>query len=120
MTTRILFLAAMTFGVLAPACRTPSSVNRPAPGATAPISASAAWPAPPTGKTHTLIPTPKTVVWGGYAANIAPVLRVSSGDEVTVRALSTCNPASLVRAGLDSNRVEQLARDIYAARESLN
>ena len=47
------------------------------------------------------------------------MLHVQSGDEVIVRALSTCSPQSLVRAGLDSNRVEKLAKDIYAARSSI-
>jgi acetamidase/formamidase len=33
--------------------------------------------------------------------------------------LSTCSPASLVRAGLDTARVEQLANDIYAERSKM-
>ena len=47
------------------------------------------------------------------------MLRVASGDEVTVRALSTCAPTSLRNAGLDTNRIEQLAKDIYAARATI-
>jgi acetamidase/formamidase len=47
------------------------------------------------------------------------VLHVNSGDDVIVRALSTCSPTSLVRAGLDSSRVEKEARAIYAARSSM-
>jgi hypothetical protein len=62
---------------------------------------------------------PKTVAIGWYDAAGEPVLRVGSGDELIVRALSTCSPASLVRAGLDTARVEQLANDIYAARSSM-
>jgi acetamidase/formamidase len=65
------------------------------------------------------MPTPKSVAWGWYDAAGEPVLRVASGDEVTLRALSTCSPTSLVRAGLDSNRVEKLAKDIYAARSTM-
>ena len=106
---RIRFISVLVSGVLSLACHTPSSV------ATASVPA-ADWPTPATGRSYTLIPTPKTVAWGWYDFAGEPVLRVASGDEVTVRALSTCSPASLVRAGLDSNRVEQLARDIYAAR----
>ncbi|MEP6493427.1 MAG: acetamidase/formamidase family protein [bacterium] len=65
------------------------------------------------------MPTPKTVAWGFYDAAAEPVLHVNSGDEVTVRALSTCSPTSLVRAGLDSTRVEKEAKDIYAARATM-
>jgi acetamidase/formamidase len=65
------------------------------------------------------MPTPQTVAWGWYDAAGAPVLRVNSGDEVVVRALSTCSPTSLKRAGLDSSRIEKLATDIYSARSSM-
>ena len=77
------------------------------------------WPAPTPGHTYTLMPTPQTVAWGWYDAAGAPVLRVNSGDEVIVRALSTCSPTSLRRAGLDSARVEKLAYDIYNARSTM-
>jgi acetamidase/formamidase len=103
--------------MLAAACHTPFGA---APGAaTNGTSARADWPSPPIGRTFTLLPTPRTVAWGWYDAAGEPVLHVSSGDEVIVRALSTCSPQSLVRAGLDSTRVEQLAKDIYAARASM-
>ena len=93
------------------ACHTPNSASfgvRPM-----------AWPAPAPGRTHTITPTPQTVAWGWYDAAGTPVLRVNSGDEVVVRALSTCSPTSLRRAGLDSSRVEKLAYDIYNARPSM-
>ena len=108
-------------GVLALGCRTPSSVGTPSPAGTASLSGSAnlSWPAPPPGRTFTLMPTPKTVAIGWYDAAGEPVLRVGSGDEVIVRALSTCAPGSLVRAGLDTARVEQQANDIYAARPTM-
>ena len=106
---RLRFISAVAGGVLLLACHTPT------PGATAPAPAFS-WPTPATGRSYTLSPTPKTVAWGWYDFAGEPVLRVASGDEVTVRALSTCSPTSLVRAGLDSNRVEQLAKDIYAAK----
>jgi acetamidase/formamidase len=91
-------------GVLALACGTPSFVVAQSPT---------------TGRSYSIGPTPKTVAWGWYDAAGEPVLRVKSGDDVTVRALSTCSPTSLVRAGLDSNRVEKLAKDVYAARPSM-
>lgn len=121
----------MTSGVLAltiAGCHTPQSVavSGPAPsgGAAQPQAtprdgAGVTWPAPAIGKRYTLGPTPQTVAWGWYDAAGAPVLTVNSGDEVVVRALSTCSPTSLIRAGLDSSRVEPEAKAIYAARESI-
>jgi len=124
-------------GVMASACHTPSSVGATpgsssmtgtGPRVTATELPAASWLAtakpldwstPVAGKVYTLMPTPQTVAWGWYDAAGTPVLRVNSGDEVVVRALSTCNPTSLVRAGLDSNRVEKLAKDIYAARATI-
>jgi acetamidase/formamidase len=122
MTRRGLVVAAVIGGVSAMSCRTPSSVgasSAAAPAVWADAAPRTDWPAPAPGKQYTLMPTPKTVAWGWYDAAGTPVLRVASGDEVTVRALSTCNPQGLVRAGLDSSRVEQLAKDIYAARSSM-
>ena len=129
MTRHRIGVSVVMSGVLALSCRTPSSVGtvaNPSPGIASGgyrVWADAAprtdWPAPGPGKLHALMPTPKTVAWGWYDAAGAPVLRVNSGDEVVVRALSTCSPTSLVRSGLDSNRVEQLAKDVYAAREAI-
>jgi len=122
MTRRGVVVLAVISGVSASSCRTPSSVgasSSPAPAVWADAAPRTDWPAPAPGKQHTLMPTPKTVAWGWYDYQGEPVLHVASGDEVTVRALSTCNPTSLVRAGLDSNRVEKLAKDIYAARSTM-
>jgi len=129
MTSHRIGVSVVMSGVLALGCHTPSSVSavaNPSPGMASGayrVWADAAprtdWPAPAAGKLHSLMPTPKTVAWGWYDAAGAPVLRVNSGDEVVVRALSTCSPTSLVRAGLDSNRIEQLAKDVYAAREAI-
>jgi acetamidase/formamidase len=111
-------LAALIFGgALAIGCQAPSAVS--SSGGGAPAASALDWSSPPAGRSHQLMPTPKTVAWGWYDAAGEPVLSVSSGDEITVRALSTCSPQSLVRSGLDSNRVEQVAKDIYAARSSM-
>src|SRR6478672_11990840 len=119
MMNRASLASVLSLGVLA-SCHTPSSISAtPAASAATPQAAMTAWPAPSPGRTYTLMPTPKTVAWGWYDAAGEPVLRVASGDEVVVRALSTCSPMSLVRAGLDSTRVEQLAKDIYAARSTM-
>jgi acetamidase/formamidase len=119
-------IAAIIGGVWAVGCRTPSSVGTSAgaPMTAGPMTDNAlaarmTWPAPAPGRTFNLMPTPKTVAWGWYDAAGEPVLRVGSGDELIVRALSTCSPASLVRAGLDSSRVEPLANAIYAARPTM-
>jgi acetamidase/formamidase len=136
MMKRLSSLGMIMSGVLATACHTPSSVassssasmttTGPRVSATELPAASwlatakpLDWSTPVAGRVHTLMPTPKTVAWGWYDAAGTPVLHVNSGDDVIVRALSTCNPTSLVRAGLDSNRVEQEAKAIYAARDSI-
>jgi acetamidase/formamidase len=75
-------------------------------------SASAA----PVGKVHKLELTPQTVAWGWYDAGGKPVLTINSGDEIDVRTASTCNPASLVRAGLDSSELDPEMQKVYAAR----
>lgn len=128
MRTRNAVGSAIVSGVLALAgigCHTPPAVvGSPIPQASARPSArdgaNVTWPAPAIGKTYHLLPTPQTVAWGYYSAAAKPVLTVNSGDEVIVRALSTCSPVSLVRAGLDSSRVEPEAKAIYAARGSMD
>jgi acetamidase/formamidase len=62
--------------------------------------------------THTLKPTPKTVVWGYYDAKAAPVLRVKSGDTVEIQTLITSSPKRLEDAGVPPDQVEQSLRDI--------
>jgi hypothetical protein len=62
--------------------------------------------------TYTLKPTPKTVAWGYYDANAAPVLRVKSGDTVEIQTLVTNSPKRLEDAGLPPDQVEQSLRDI--------
>ena len=113
-------VVSVSVGVLAAGCHAPSSVSAsPALPSASTASVTTSWPSPAPGHTYTLMPTPATVAWGWYDAAGQPVLRVASGDEVVVRALSTCSPMSLVRAGLDSTRVEQQAKDIYAARSTM-
>src|SRR5262245_34462474 len=117
---RISSALAILGGVSALGCHTPPSVstsNYSPPSAAR--GAAISWPAPAAGRTHSILPTPATVAWGWYDAAGQPVLRVASGDEIVVRALSTCSPRSLTTAGLDTNRIEQLAKDIYAARDKM-
>src|ERR1043165_6186618 len=73
----------------------------------------------PLGRVHTIVPSPKTVVWGGYDPMAEPALRVASGDVVQVDAVSTCNPAGLLRNGIDSAHIEPHRLELQAARSSM-
>lgn len=86
--------------------------TRTAPATTA--GARAWWPPHPAGAVYTLMPTPKTVVYGGYDPAAAPALRVASGDEVIVGAVSTCG-ARLLQPGADTGTIEPAYRAIMAA-----
>ncbi|MDF1504961.1 acetamidase/formamidase family protein [Roseisolibacter sp. H3M3-2] len=72
------------------------------------------WREVPAGRTHVLIPSPATVVNGGYDPAAAPALRVASGDEVEVGAVSTCG-TRLLQPGADSGRIEPAIRAIQQA-----
>ena len=72
------------------------------------------WRDVPVGRVHTLMPTPRTVVNGGYDPSAAPALRVASGDEVVVGAVSTCG-TRLLQPGADSGSIEPAIRAITAA-----
>src|SRR5512140_3406437 len=72
------------------------------------------WPAHPVGSVHTLMPSPTTVVYGGYDPVAAPALRVASGDEVIVGAVSTCGDR-LLQSGVDTGSIEPAYRAIAAA-----
>ena len=66
-------------------------------------------------QSHVLMPSPTTVAWGYYDAEAAPVLRIRSGDVITVRTLITSTPARLEGAGVAPKDVEQALRDITTA-----
>lgn len=72
------------------------------------------WADQPAAKRHTLMPSSRTVVYGGYDAAAAPVLRIASGDEVEIGAVSTCG-ARLLQPGMDSGSIEPAYREIAAA-----
>jgi len=67
-----------------------------------------------TGAVHELRATPKTVVWGYYAASMEPVLHIKSGDAVDFETLITNSPQRLEQAGMKPEEVQQSLRDIYA------
>ncbi len=72
------------------------------------------WGAPSAGKTHTLMPSPTTVVNGGYDPAAAPVVRMASGDLLDVGTVSTCG-TRLLQPGKDSGQIEPAIRAIQAA-----
>lgn len=61
---------------------------------------------------HRLMPTPETVVVGHYWSETKPVLRIKSGDEVTIGTLITSNPTRLEGAGVKPEDVEPALRAI--------
>lgn len=113
--------AVLTLGslLLATGCAVASSStvaasSRSTTSRTAPRAADFFWAEQPVGKRHTLMPSSKTVVYGGYDAEAAPVLRIASGDEVDLGAVSTCG-ARLLQPGKDSGTVEPAYREIVNA-----
>jgi acetamidase/formamidase len=72
------------------------------------------WAPTPAQATHTLRPSPTTVVNGGYDPEAPPVLRMASGDLLDVSTVSTCG-TRLLQAGKDSGTVEPTIRAIQAA-----
>jgi acetamidase/formamidase len=63
--------------------------------------------------TYKLGASPKTVVWGYYAANAPPALRVHSGDTVEIETVITNSPARLEAAGVAPDQVEASLRAIH-------
>src|ERR1700722_18958422 len=58
--------------------------------------------------------SPKTVVFGYYSAQAPPVLRVKSGDVVTIETVVTAgDPAQLEAAGARHADIPQAVWDIY-------
>ena len=72
------------------------------------------WSQQPVGRLHTLMPSPSNVVYGGYDPEAKPALRIASGDEVELAAVSTCG-ARLLQPGKDTGSVEPAYRAITAA-----
>ncbi|MCU1275440.1 MAG: acetamidase [Bryobacterales bacterium] len=74
--------------------------------------ASAVAAAPPPGA-YKLQATPKTVVWGYYAASTPPAIRVHSGDTVEIETMITNSPARLEAAGVPPDQIQPALRQIY-------
>src|SRR5450756_1236874 len=56
--------------------------------------------------THRLEATPKTVAYGYYWSEAAPVLRIDSGDIIDVDTLLTNTPEGLAHAGVPDEKIQ--------------
>ena len=63
---------------------------------------------------HQLDSTPKTVHWGFYSAAHPPVLRVQSGDTVTLRSAMIDTPEALEQIGVPGREIEASHRSIHS------
>lgn len=61
--------------------------------------------------------SPATVVWGNYWSETPPVLRIASGDYVTIHTLLTSNPERLEAAGVPPDQVEKELRDVQSVKD---
>jgi len=61
---------------------------------------------------HSLKAEPKNIAWGYYSATAKPVLRVQSGDTVTIQTVSG-TPARLEAAGLPAAQIQPELRAVY-------
>ena len=64
-----------------------------------------------------LVPSPTTVVNGGYDPSATPALRMASGDVLDVSTVSTCG-TRLLQPGVDTGTVEPAIRAIQAASQA--
>jgi len=62
---------------------------------------------------HQLKASPSTVAWGYYWSQAKPVLRIKSGDTVTVQTMTTSSPQSLARAGVKDEDIQPELKQIY-------
>jgi acetamidase/formamidase len=63
-------------------------------------------------KTHTLKAAPGNVIVGYYDASTPPVLRISSGDLVTIETLGVGAPSMLEAAGVPKDKIEPARYEI--------
>ena len=68
-------------------------------------------------KPYVLEPSATTVAWGYYWSEAQPVLRVQSGDYVTIHTLLTSNPERLLAAGVPQNKIEKELYDVQATKD---
>ena len=66
---------------------------------------------------YVLNPSAGTVVWGNYWSEMPPVLRIQSGDCISVRTLLTSTPERLEGAGILPDQVEKELREVQAVKD---
>ena len=66
---------------------------------------------------YVLEPSATTVAWGYYWSEAPPVLRILSGDFVTIHTLLTSNPERLLAAGVPQNKIEKELYDVQAVKD---
>lgn len=66
---------------------------------------------------YVLNPSPTTVAWGHYWSEMAPVLRIQSGDYVKVHTLIGSTPERLEAAGVLPDQVEKELRDVQIIKD---
>jgi acetamidase/formamidase len=57
--------------------------------------------------------TPATVAWGYYWSQAKPVLRIKSGDTVSIQTMTTSSPTSLARGGVKDEDIQPELKQIY-------
>jgi acetamidase/formamidase len=65
-------------------------------------------------RTHRLEASPKTIAYGYYWSEAAPVLRIASGDVIDVDTLLTNTPNGLRRAGVPDEKIQSSLAAIVA------
>ena len=63
--------------------------------------------------THILNPSPTTVHWGHYRADLKPVLTINSGDIVIIDTVTSTAPEDFEEGGIPPGSIPQALRDIY-------
>lgn len=63
---------------------------------------------------HQLKATPSTVVWGYYWSAAKPVLRIQSGDVVTIQTMTVASPTALARNGVKDEDIQPELKAIHA------
>ena len=65
------------------------------------------------GADYQLKTSPSTIAWGYYWSEAKPVLRIRSGDTVTIQTMTTSSPTSLARAGVKDQDIQPELKQIY-------
>jgi acetamidase/formamidase len=68
----------------------------------------------PASRTHRLIASPTTVVYGYYWAEAKPALRMASGDVIDVDTLITSTPSALQQSGVPPEKIQESLKAIVA------